>query len=158
MALSYIGEIEVVLRTVSVVAKDLGSGTVPQTVHFHRRMASKGAYGDTKGVENGTPVTYDLRGGVTDLEGTAISQANVALIFIRNKSTTTGQYLTIGAGSNPITTLWGASGDSAIVGPDSVGLFASTVDGFATTAGTGDVLTITSAAGTIQFDIIVWWL
>lgn len=158
MALTYIGHIDILLRTETTLTRDLGSNTIPEKLTFAKRFALNGAYGDSHSVASGVPVTYDLRGGQTDIEGTAINRANIALIAVKNKSTTTGQYITIGAGSTPITTLWGASGDASVVGPDSIALFMSTVDGFATTAATADILTLTAATGTISFDILVWWL
>ncbi len=100
--------------------------------------------------------TLDCRGGLTSvLTGDAVSFIEICWIIIYNKSSTSGEYLTVGAGSNPVTTCWGASGDAAIVGPGGLLVLGSPIDGFGTTAGTGDVITITPATGTISLDYLI---
>lgn len=113
-------------------------------------------WSDAQTVANGAPDTWDLAGTLTsELSGATITFAEVTLIWIRNRSTTTGQNLEIGAGSNPFITWLKATGDAIIVPPGGVFLLTSPIDGFATVAGTGDVLTITSTSGTITYDILI---
>ena len=156
--MAIIGEIDITLRATATITRDLGVSVVPQVINYRQRKTILGAYGDSGSVASGVPVTYDLRGALVDAQGATITRTTPCMILLRNKSTTTGQYITVGAGSNPIASCWGAAGDAAVCGPDSVLLLSSVIDGFATTAGTADVLTLTAAAGTPTFDLLIWWL
>lgn len=158
MALTYVGDLTVTLRLIRTVSADLGVAPIVDELKYRKTLAILGAYGDSNSVAAGVPVTYDLRGSLADPQGTTISRTAPCMILVRNKSTTTGQYITVGAGSNPIASCWGAAGDAAVCGPDSVLLLSSVVDGFTTTAGTADILTLTAAAGTPTFDLLIWWL
>ena len=105
----------------------------------------------TVSVVNGAPATVDVRGGLTSvLTGDAIAFVEITWLAIKNNSTTSGEYITIGAGSNPVVALWGATGDAGVLGPGGIMVLSSPIDGFATIAATGDVLTITAATGTIS--------
>ncbi len=114
-------------------------------------------WSDLQSVANGAPDTWDLAGTLTsELSGATVTFVEVVGIWIRNKSTTTGEILEIGAGSNPLLNFIKATGDAIKIGPGGVLLITSPVDGFAVTASTGDVLTITSASGTIAYEIAIW--
>lgn len=114
------------------------------------------AWSDSRSVTNGVPDTIDLRGGTTGAFGQAAQAfAVVTHVFVRNKSTVSGRNLTVGGGSNPFITWLAASGDAVVVGPDGFVAVASPLDGYATTAGSADILTITSSAGTIDYDILI---
>jgi hypothetical protein len=114
-------------------------------------------WSDLQSVTAGTPDTWDLAGTLTsELSGATVTFVEITGIWIRNKSTTTAQILEIGAGSNPLLNFIKATGDAIQVGPGGVLLLTSPVDGFAVTANTGDVLTITSASGTIAYEIAIW--
>lgn len=53
-------------------------------------------------VTSGTPVVIDLTTGLTDPLGVALVFAHVVAIMVTNDSTTVGQTLTVGGGTNPI--------------------------------------------------------
>lgn len=111
-------------------------------------------WSDAQSVANGAPDTWDLAGTLTsELDGSTVTFVEVTSIYVRNKSTTTGQYLQIGGGSNPFITWLGNSGDIVNVGPGGVFLLTAPVDGWTVTATTGDILQIASASGTISYDI-----
>jgi hypothetical protein len=96
----------------------------------------------------------DVRGGITSqLDGSTIQLADLCLVAIRNKSTTAT--LSIGGGSNPITGLWGASGDIIKIPPGGIFLWWAPDDGIATVAGTGDILNVDPGAFTIEYDILL---
>ncbi len=98
--------------------------------------------------------TYDVLGSLSSvLTGDAISFVTLCGIIVVNKSTTSTELLTIGAGSNPITGLWAASGDAIKIGPGGVFLWLDVQDGITPVAGTGDVLTIDPGADTISYDL-----
>lgn len=100
-----------------------------------------------------TPDDLDLRGVLTDIGGSVINFADVCIVGIRNRSTT--DTLTIGAGSNPWITWLGTTGDQVKIPPGGILILAAPDDGFATVAGTGDILRIDPAAATIIYDIII---
>lgn len=103
-----------------------------------------------------TATTLDVRGSLSSvLTGDSVSFVEITGILVKNNSSTAGQYVTVGGGSNPVTSLWGASGDAAIVGPGGLMVLTSPIDGYATTAGTADVLTLTPATGTISVDYLI---
>lgn len=100
--------------------------------------------------------TLDCRGGLSSvLTGDAINLVEITWLIMYNKSSTSGEYITVGAGSNPVTSLWGATGDAAVVGPGGILILGSPIDGYATTAATADIITITPATGTISVDYII---
>lgn len=107
-------------------------------------------------VATGTPKTYDLSGGVTDVFGNALTLAKVSLIAVKNRSTTVGEIISIGAGSNPLINWVMATGDGVKIGPGGFFLIADpSLAAYAVTGGTGDVLTLASAAGSPGFDLVV---
>jgi len=100
--------------------------------------------------------TYDLLGSLTSvLTGSAISFVTLNGIFIKNKSTTSTEVLSIGGGSNPVSGLWGAGGDLIKVGPGGLFAWFDPVDGITPVAGTGDILQIDPGSDTIEFDILL---
>lgn len=98
--------------------------------------------------------TIDLR-GVTGAFGSALTLAEVTGVIIKNKATTTGYNLTVGAGSNPWITWLIATGDGVVVGPGGLFMLTSPVDGYATVAGTGDILTFDPGANSFSVDVVV---
>ena len=98
----------------------------------------------------------DLRASLASvLDGSTVSFPIVVGVFIKNLSTTTGQYITVGAATNPWITWLGASGDAVRVGPGGIFALTSPVDGYATTSGTGDILTLTPATGSPSYSMLI---
>ena len=106
-------------------------------------------------VANGAPDTFDLAGSLTSkADGTTtITFAEITHIVLQHTSGTGD--LSLGAGSNPVSTLWGASGDAVVIGPGGLFVWSSPTNGAAVTAGTGDILTISSSSGTIGYSLMV---
>lgn len=101
--------------------------------------------------------TRDLRGSLTGETGgsTAVFPIVVGL-FLVNLSTTAGETVHVGGGgSNPWITWLGAAGDLVKVGPGGFLALWSPVDGYATTAGTADILTLDRATGSPQVDLLI---
>lgn len=112
-------------------------------------------YQDTRSIA-ATTSTIDLAGSLTSpIAGTAITMVEVTYICITNKSTTTGEVLSVGAGSNPLLNWVMATGDGVKIGPGGSLVISSPIDGFAVTAGTGDILTLNSGSATISVDILI---
>jgi hypothetical protein len=113
-------------------------------------------YSARHSIASGTPLALDLAGTLENPLGETVTFAKVLGIIVVNNSTTAAEILTVGAGSNPISTWVAASGDGVQVGPN--GFMANvnpSLAGFAVTGGTADILTITSASGTISTDIYI---
>lgn len=108
-------------------------------------------------VVNGAPQDIDLRGTLTSVvDGSVVDFPLIVGIFIVNHSTTSGQYVTVGAGSNPFIDWLTASGDGvrAKPGPGFLNLW-SPLDAYQTTAGTADILRLASAAGSPQCSVLI---
>lgn len=98
----------------------------------------------------------DLRASLASvLDGSTVSFPIVCGVFIKNLSTTSGQYITVGAATTPWITWLGASGDAVRVGPGGFFALWSPVDGYATTAGTADILTLTPATGSPSYALMI---
>lgn len=97
----------------------------------------------------------DLAGSLLDVFGQTLTFGEIKGIYIYNRSTTTGQNLTVGGGSNPFITWLGTSGDEVVIGPSGALLLWNPKDGYEVTAATGDILTIDSGAASITYDIII---
>lgn len=100
-----------------------------------------------------TTVDIDLAGVLTDVFGAATSFVEITGLIIKNNTTTTAHTLTIGGGSNPWITWLGATGDKVVIGPSGHISLGNPVDGYAVTAGTGDILRLDSGANTISYTI-----
>mgnify|MGYP006921396390 CR=1 FL=1 len=138
----------------SVIQYALGSAAA--TFNYSASLAIGGAattdgsadllYAKQHSIVNGVALSLDLRGSLTQPDGSAAVFVEVTAILIKHISGT--GYLTIGGGSNPIAGVTGFAG----VG----GFFALSHDaGIATVAGTGDLLQVTSSSGTVVADIII---
>lgn len=106
------------------------------------------AYLADRTVTNGTPDVLNLTSGLTDLDGNAIAAfADIVAFGVRNNSTTTGQILSVGGGTDPVVTIWGAG--PIIVPPGGCAVFINPgVAGYAITTTTADRINVTVAAGT----------
>lgn len=114
-----------------------------QTLHFRSYSSS-------------TAVVIDLADGDSPTDPSeTVALPEVVAIIVKNRSTTTGQYLSIGAGTEPIASCWGTAGDVGRCGPGGLFVLSSPVDGFSTTDNVADKITITPATGTIAFDVMV---
>jgi hypothetical protein len=102
---------------------------------------------------SGTPDTIDLAGSLTDPVGSAVVMVEVVGFYLRNRDAT--QILTVGAGSNPWITWLGATGDAVKVRPlGFMMLYAPDATAYAVTAGTGDIVTVTTDGGTnVAYDV-----
>lgn len=105
-----------------------------------------------------TSEDLDLAGSLPaplDPSGT-VTFAEVTLIAIRNKSTTSTEILSVGgAAANQFINWVGDATDIVKIGANGVLLWTAPVDGAAVTAGTGDKLKIDSGADTITYDILI---
>lgn len=105
-------------------------------------------------IANGVPLDLDLAGGLTDPLGDVITFTKIKYIRIWNKDAT--NTLLVGAGSNPIVSLFGAGGDIIKIPPGGqLELTAPGATAFAVVATTGDILRLDASAGTIDTDITI---
>lgn len=101
-----------------------------------------------------TSQNYDLDAGtVTNGFGLAQTYAKVKLLYIRNKSTTSGQTLTITGDFTALATVGFAAG-GLIIGAGGFLCLDNPLAGYAVTAGTGDVITVTNSVE-FAYDIVI---
>lgn len=131
-------EIEVVQRLQN------GTGELGQDVVWSDRRAISAA-------DN-----LDLRGGVVSaVDGSALNFPLVTTILIRHLGGSGEGTLTIGGATSAFDSWVVGAGDSVILGPGGVFLLHSPIDGYATVAGTDDLLRVLPSAGTINYDVLV---
>ena len=108
-------------------------------------------------VTNGAPDDYDLSGSLTSLlTGASVNFVEICWIVVVNESTTAGDFVAVGGGSNPLVNWVSAGGDAVNVGPGGCLMVGSPIDGYAVTASTADILRInTSSANTITYRLII---
>jgi hypothetical protein len=112
-------------------------------------------YSDSFSVASGTPITYDLAGSLTSiLDGSAVTFTKIRGIAIVQR--TGAGILAIGAGSNPLLGWVIATGDGVNIGTLGYAIICDPTNSYTVTAGTGDVLTLTSSTGTITGDLLIW--
>lgn len=138
--------------------------TLAATLQFTAGTAANQAdilYVDERPFASSTADTIDLMGVLSNAFGQTINAAEVVGILIINASKADVRNtvtLSVGAGSNPWFGMFGATGDVVKVPPGGVlALFAPDAAGLGpTTAGTGDILTVTpgAAAGLYQIAIL----
>lgn len=155
------------LVALSVTEKSTGFGAGARTKEFTHRVDVRDRWGNGVGSGKQDVVwsdrrsisaadDLDLRGGlVSELDGSAIVFPLVTALLIRNLGVAGGGYLTIGGGSNPFVSWLAASGDALIVPAGGMLLLANPIGGYATVAGTGDILRVTPSTGTIEYDIAI---
>jgi len=99
-----------------------------------------------------TSESLDLVDGtLSNAFGDGITLATLKKIWIRNRSTTTGEDLTISGDATPLA----GTSPTITVEPGGDFLWSSPIDGKALAANTADTLTIDSGAATIIYDILV---
>lgn len=142
-------------------ALDLGTARAPITLEQDETIPTGTAnstndlvYQDTLSLAAAAS-PLDLRGSLLTPLGATAAFVEITTLFIKNKATTDGYYVSMGAGSNPITTLWGASGDIIKIGPGGFLLLHNPITGYGTTAGTADILNLDPGANTISVDLVI---
>lgn len=135
------------LETIAInYTKSLTNGTGDNKAdRFFRVSASAAA----------AAVTYDLDSGdLVDIYGNAITFTKIRALVIVNKSTTSGEILTIGGDWFTTKVLSGTT-PSLDIQPDSTLFLTAAIDGYVVTATSADVLSIDPGANTISYDLIL---
>lgn len=100
-------------------------------------------------------VTVDCAGGTSVLTGDTVTMAEVVAVVVVNRSSVSGETLTVGAGSNPLG-IFSDSSDSIVIGPGGIVFWLDAIDGVSVTGGASDILSVTASSGdTISTDILV---
>lgn len=103
-----------------------------------------------------TSEDLDLAGSLVDVFGNTVTFAKIKAIIIHNKSTTATENLAVGgAAANQFINWLANASDIVNVGPDGILFLWSPIDGYAVTAGSGDLLKIDAGSDTITYDIII---
>lgn len=101
-----------------------------------------------------TSENLDLASGsLTDGYGNTATFAKLKMLYIKNLSTTAGETLKIGGGTNPFL-LFDDGSDIYDLGPNGIYfVWEPSLAGLPVTAATGDILKIDSGAATLTYDI-----
>lgn len=111
-------------------------------------------YAASLSVTNGTPLLLDLNGGtLKNPDQSVIAATDILGLVVVHKSVAGN--LTLGGGSNDISTIWGASGTEIILPGGFSAKGCSLATGFVVTPSTAHILQIVASAGTINFDIAI---
>jgi len=168
--MAVINEIALQVKATEQQPNDLGTSSL---VHRFNLLGAEGL--DRITVPNGTgageqnrvwsatlalaaaPADLDLAGGLTSkLDGSAVTFGTVLGFALVNKSTTAAEVVTVGGNANAFVNWVGAQAHTVKVGPGGVLFVWDPTDGYAVTAGTGDVLTLDPGAATFDVDLIIW--
>lgn len=121
-------------------------------------VSTADSYYATRATANASAATYDLTALSGELaDSNPVSMAGgVAFFIVTNRSSTSGETLAVGAGSNPFVGWVEATGDAVTVHPGGCLVWcAGDVDDVAPVASTGDILTLDPGAATIIHDLMV---
>lgn len=165
------------VQAIDILSAGIKAGVIPAKFQINLDLPNGTADGSIdrifskseSGIAASTITSYDLAGVLTDSFGTVISFAEVCFIAIRNKRTTALAYLDIGPhATNGFGRLASSRGfwpadiaadadQGSIVAPDSW-LVLYNKDGVPVTAGTADILRVTTSAvvgSTNEWDILI---
>lgn len=172
MADSLTGNVNIEANWIYSKADTLGeTATQPGNKKYEQAFASGTAdnqadvlYAATRTVTVATTADdLDLAGALTDIFGDTITMVKIRAIVIKNKVTTSGEDLSVGAAaSNPITDLFsnaGTPGTSSIdIKPGGTFAITAGVDGITVTAGSADTLRVNheGSAADISYDIVIY--
>ena len=98
----------------------------------------------------------DVAGSLTDAFGSTLTFVKIKMLYIHNKSTTAGNTITIGNGTNPLL-IFGTGSHTHTIGPDGrLLIWEPSLAGKAVTASTGDILKILNdTANAVTYDIAI---
>lgn len=143
---------------------DAGGGAAGQSISITSSLALTNGtgnnmadrhYGLTSTVGTGG-TSFDLAASLVDTFGSTITFVSIVGILIKNSSSTTGENIIVGNGTNPFLTWCGAGTHTVTVKPGGVFALFAPLDPYAVTASTGDVLKIAAATGTITYSIEIF--
>jgi hypothetical protein len=148
------------IRATETVASDLSSARDLLNLTFSQEFTDGTGnnqcdkiFHDQRTLPGGFTEDLDLYGSLTGKLSTAvINFAKIKLIYIKNTSATLT--LTLGGSTNPLVNWVGASGDLVKIPPGGVLFLTAPLAGFAVTAATGDILTV-SSSGACTYDIVL---
>lgn len=170
-------KINIDIQAQELLASGIKAGVIPSRFAIFQDLPNGTADGSCdlvfakteSSIAASTITSYDLAGSLTDSFGTTLTFVEVVLIAVRNKRTTALAYLDVGPhATNGFGRLSSSRGfwpadiaadadQGSIVAPDSW-LVLYSKDGVPVTAGTGDVLRVTTsgvAGSTNSWDILV---
>lgn len=159
------GDVKVTVRVNELGSADLGTPSMVHLLDYSKALTSGTSanmadlvWSDERSVTSGTPDDIDLAGSLSGALGGTLTLLKPVGICIWNKSTTSGQYLTVGAdGTAPFYSGYvGGATHTRIVQPNGMDCWFSPIDAGAVTATTADILQVAAATSTISYRIIVW--
>ena len=99
---------------------------------------------------------HDVAGALSDAFGATITLVKIKALLIHNLSTTVGNTITVGDGTNPLL-IFGTGSHTHTIGPNGVlFIWEPSLAGKAVTAGTGDILkVVNNTANAVTYDLVI---
>jgi hypothetical protein len=101
------------------------------------------------------PDDIDLRGALVNALGATVQFATVKALVIRNRATVAGRNLTVGGATNAFASFLGGAAHKIVIPPGGVCILTAPLDGYAVTAGTGDILRLDPGSATVEYDLYI---
>ncbi len=164
MALALTSSFQLALTWLYTNAVDLSTATESKTLTINDSLASGNSldqanriFSDQRTLASSASDSLDLYGSLTDGFGTTLNFSRIAGILIQNTSTTAGDYLSVGNGTNGIASCFGNANDIIKIQPNGlVFLWAPSAAGYAVVDTSADVLKIlNSGANSITYNIVL---
>ncbi|RJR06919.1 hypothetical protein C4588_07220 [Candidatus Parcubacteria bacterium] len=109
----------------------------------------------SSGSVNSTGFDFDVSGAIVDAFGDTVSMAKVVAVVIRNKETTSGRNLLVGAATFPVP-LFNNSSDIVVIGPSGSFDLRNPDDGYPVVAGSADQIKLAAGgAYTVEYDLFI---
>ncbi len=143
------------------VDDDAGAASAPKTLKHRWAYEKSFESGTTNGTQldrvwstdadnTTTPQDADLHGGLNSVldSGLAVAFPDLCVVAIANDEASGGDDINVGAGTNPVDTMWLAAGDGTRIKPQGCFVWIAP-DGITITAATNDILRLVASAGTV---------
>jgi len=162
MAGIYSGSSQVTISgTYKDTSRDLTIPTTPIALPYADTWAAGSTYRfyeDTITLVANTPQNFDLYGSLVDMYGDTLSFALIAGLFIKNKSTTSGEDLEISGNfvTGSLLADWVDDAVKLLVEPGGLFLRTSPTDGYAVTDTTKERITLDPLTNGFTVDMVIW--
>lgn len=165
MAETFNGTTKIVVDALLQGGFDVGTGRHSVDTNYSTTFANGTAanqanqmWTDTRTISASSDDDLDLAGVLTNAFGTTLTFTSIKAIVVKASSANTNDLIIGGSATNPFETFLGGTNPSVLVVPGgSFAIVNPEATGYAVTAGTGDILRFTNAAGgtTVEYDVII---
>lgn len=165
MAETFNGTLKVVVDALLQGGLDIGTGRHNICETYSTALTNGTAanqanqmWADTRTITASANDDLDLAGVLTNAFGSTLTFTSIKGIVVKAASANTNDVIIGGSATNPFETFLGGTNPAVNVVPGGTfAIFNPEANGFAVTAGTGDILRVTNGAGgtSVDYDIII---